>query len=106
MVIESKGVDVRPGIHKKVERQKFEPGHEYFSPYKEPGKAPKGYGWVVAERNLGKGYPTGWTLRSTDPEPPDMDTLPPIEELSDFESTLHPPKDIGIPDWLEEELKD
>ena len=42
------------------------------------------------------------------PEPPDMGTLPPIENPRppSNESTLRPPKDIGIPKWQEKDLED
>lgn len=62
-----------------AKKQKFEPGVTYEHAYEAPGKAPKGFFWELVGRHLQKGYPLKWTLRSTDPEPPSMDDLPPID---------------------------
>jgi hypothetical protein len=42
------------------------------------------------------------------PEPSGIEELPPIENPGSpsNESTLRPPKDIGIPSWLKRDLKD
>lgn len=67
---------------KKGKQQKFEPGQNYYSPYKEPKSSPKGYFWVPSKRSEGdRGYVTHWTLQSTDSEPPSIDELPPVEGL-------------------------
>ncbi len=76
MDTEPKGIQP-PDVQKKP---KYEPGKEYFSPHRPPGKLPEGYSWVITKKHKTKGYSIGWTPQSTDPEPPDMDTLPPIDE--------------------------
>jgi hypothetical protein len=53
----------------------------------------------------------------TPPEPPDMETLPPVEpnekthtpspeEQSNVRPSLVPPRDVGIPKWQEKDVED
>lgn len=106
----------------------YELGKEYYGAYKPPkGKIPEGFMWRVAERDSEKHFPIYWELKRISKEPPTMDELPPTDrsisndEEQNFSNVnekhddktpktglggLTPPKDVGVPDWLENDLKD
>lgn len=44
------------------EKSRFEPGTEYWNPYRPPGKAPSGYKWECSYRHPEKDYPERWIL--------------------------------------------